>query len=108
MHFTPNKIEKNHELEKYEWQKPHQFNLTGTEKMHITQIKIKKMLVKKNTKVGKIKFIFFFFILFFIFNFKIISSENDLEGNYTEIKILDKISSKNVLVKLKNGEEYYI
>ena len=31
MHFTPNKIEKNHELEKYDWQKPHQSNLTGTD-----------------------------------------------------------------------------
>ena len=31
MHFTPNKIEKKHELEKYEWQKPHQENLTGTD-----------------------------------------------------------------------------
>ena len=32
-------------------------------------------------------------------------SANDLEGNYTNIKILDKISSKNSSVKLKNGEE---
>ena len=30
MHFTPNKIEKKHILEKYEWQKTHQSNLTGT------------------------------------------------------------------------------
>ena len=34
MHFTPNKIEKNHELKKYDWQKPHQSNLTGTEKAY--------------------------------------------------------------------------
>ena len=31
IHFTPNKIEKKHDLEKYEWQKPHQPNLTETE-----------------------------------------------------------------------------
>ena len=31
IHFTPNKIEKSHELKKYNWQKPHQPNLTGTE-----------------------------------------------------------------------------
>ena len=31
IHFMPNRIEKTHELEKYEWQKPHQPNLTGTE-----------------------------------------------------------------------------
>ena len=34
MHFTPNKIEKTHELEKYDWQKSHQPNLTGTEKAY--------------------------------------------------------------------------
>ena len=31
MHFTPNKIEKEHDLKKYQWQKPHQHNLTGTD-----------------------------------------------------------------------------
>jgi len=30
IHFTPNKIEKNHNLKKHDWQKPHQPNLTGT------------------------------------------------------------------------------
>ena len=30
MHFTPNKIERTHNLEKYDWQKPHQPNLTGS------------------------------------------------------------------------------
>ena len=30
MHFTQNRIEKNHDLKKYEWQKPHQSNATGT------------------------------------------------------------------------------
>ena len=34
MHFTPNKIEKNHDLKKFKWQKPHQPNLTGTEKAY--------------------------------------------------------------------------
>ena len=31
MHSIKNKIEKNHDLKKYEWQKPHQPNLTGTD-----------------------------------------------------------------------------
>ena len=31
MHFINNKIENNHNLEKYDWQKPHQSNQTGTE-----------------------------------------------------------------------------
>ena len=30
MHFTPNKIENTHELNKFEWQKPHQPNRTGS------------------------------------------------------------------------------
>ena len=64
------------------------------------------MLMKKNTKVGKIKLYSFFFFLFLAFNFSLNSkSANDLEGNFTEIKVLDKISSKKTLVKLKNGEE---
>ena len=31
IHFTPNKIQNSHNLEKYDWQKPHQSNQTGTE-----------------------------------------------------------------------------
>ena len=31
IHFTSNKIEKNHELKKYDWQKPHKPNMTGTD-----------------------------------------------------------------------------
>ena len=30
MHFTPNKIENTNELKKFDWQKPHQPNLTGS------------------------------------------------------------------------------
>ena len=60
------------------------------------------MLFKKNTGLGKTKFNLFIF-LFLIVPFFVYSEQN-LEGNYTNIKILDKISSKNILVKLKNGE----
>jgi|TARA_B110000093_G_scaffold173604_1_gene205918 NADH:ubiquinone oxidoreductase subunit len=31
IHFTKNKIENEHKLEKYNWQKPHKSNQTGTE-----------------------------------------------------------------------------
>ena len=31
MHFTTNKIENEHNFKKYNWQKPHKPNLTGTE-----------------------------------------------------------------------------
>ena len=48
IHFTPNKIEKKHELEKYEWQKPHQSNLTGTEEAYYPN-KNKNVVKKKYT-----------------------------------------------------------
>jgi hypothetical protein len=63
------------------------------------------MVLKKNILVGKNKINLFFFILliYFFFTNNSISIDNT-EGNFTDIKILDKISSKNTLVKLKNGE----
>ena len=61
------------------------------------------MLFKKNTGLGKTKFNLLIF-LFLIVPFFVYSEQNQ-ESNYTNIKILDKISSKNILVKLKNGEE---
>tara|TARA_B100001057_G_scaffold35446_1_gene32097 strand:+ start:361 stop:768 length:408 start_codon:yes stop_codon:yes gene_type:complete len=64
------------------------------------------MQLKKNIKVGKISrqlFISIFFLYsLFCTN---LNYANDLEGNFTNIKILDKISSKNTLIKLNNGEE---
>ena len=63
------------------------------------------MQIKKNIKPGKVNYLIFFLILFLSF-FLILNSysKNINEGNYTDIKVLDKISSKNILVKLKNGE----
>ena len=65
------------------------------------------MLSKKNIKVGRIKFYLFLIILIIcqLYSFEI-KSQNNLEGENTDIKILDKISSKNELIKLKNNEEY--
>ncbi len=63
------------------------------------------MRLKKNIKAGKIKiysFILFFITIFLLTNSY--SSTNNLEGNSTSIKVLDKISSKNILLTLKNGE----
>ena len=51
MHFTPNKIEKNHDLKKFEWQKPHQPNLTGTEKAYYPNKN--KNAIKKKYKSWK-------------------------------------------------------
>ena len=57
------------------------------------------MNLKRNIKVGLIK------ILFVLSLISPGNSETNLEGNFTEIKILNKISSKNVSLKLKNNEE---
>jgi len=64
------------------------------------------MELKKNIKVGKNKFnlLFLNFIFIFFFSYHSNSNEN-LEGTFTDIKILDKISSKNKLISLKNGDE---
>ena len=64
------------------------------------------MLLKKNIKVGKIKsdlFLLNLILSFLIFQTSILAA--NLEGTYTDIKVLDKISSKNILLKLKNGDE---
>ena len=61
------------------------------------------MVLKKNILVGKSSFFLYLPILFFLFT-TISHSKNQLEGSFTEIKILDKISSKNTSLKLKNGQ----
>tara|TARA_B100001173_G_C15562657_1_gene368733 strand:- start:120 stop:479 length:360 start_codon:yes stop_codon:yes gene_type:complete len=47
MHFTPNKIENTNELKKFEWQKPHQPNLTGSNEAYSP---------KSNTEATKKKY----------------------------------------------------
>ena len=65
------------------------------------------MLLKKNIRPGKFKILIFFFMLIMLsfLALSAISSDN-LEGLKTDLKILDKISSKNELIELINGEEY--
>ena len=63
------------------------------------------MVSKKNILAGKNKLNFsflYFLVYFFLFNASF--AQNKIEGNFTDLKILDKISSKNTLIKLKNGE----
>ena len=63
------------------------------------------MVIKKNIQAGKNKKnLLFLFIIFLFFIFNDSYSQNNLEGTFTNLKILDKISSKNTLVKLKNEE----
>ena len=64
------------------------------------------MLLKKNTRLGKIKLdILILILLLSFFTYTNLNSANYLEGNFTDIKVLDKISSKNTLIKLKIGKE---
>ena len=63
------------------------------------------MLLKKNTKVGKINNIFTLVLVLSLLIFSNLRSEENMEGEYTNIKVLDKISSKNTLIKLKKTEE---
>ena len=64
------------------------------------------MLLTKNIKVGNLNklFISFVFIIFFIQISNSQSNENFI-GTFTDIKIIDKISSKNELINLRNSEE---
>ena len=63
------------------------------------------MKLKKNILVGKNNFLV---ILFFLILFSFINSlkaSEKFEGNSIEIKILDKVSSKNNLLKIKINEQ---
>ena len=59
---------------------------------------------KKNIQAGKNNFKLKLIIFFYFFLCSTAFSQSNLEGSYTDIKILDKISSKNTLLKLKNGD----
>ena len=66
------------------------------------------MKLKKNTKAGKANLFNFFITVIFItyslmINYSV--SFETLEKNYIEIKILDKVSSKNNVLKIKIGEQ---
>ena len=63
------------------------------------------MVLKKNILAGKSKInLFIFIILVYLFLITISNAQNNTEGSYTDLKILDKISSKNTLLKLKNKD----
>ena len=60
--------------------------------------------LKKNILVGKISF-FLFFISFLLFTITSNSQNSVLQGNYLEIKVLDKVSSKSYELRVKILEE---
>ena len=65
------------------------------------------MKILKNIKAGNKNFCFFLIAIFFTLNSIAFSQENKnfLYGKFIEIKILDKVSSKNSLLKIKIGEK---
>ena len=65
------------------------------------------MKFQKNTKLGKVNFLIYFLLVFFYLTSNSISSDKDeITKKYTKIKILDKISSKNISINLINGENF--
>ena len=62
------------------------------------------MELRKNIAAGKRKFKLELIIFCYFSLFSFALSQTNLEGTYTDIKILDKISSKNSLLKIKNGD----
>ena len=60
----------------------------------------------KNINPGKIKILIFFLFILIAFNATLtFAEENSHFGKKVDIKILDKLSSKNKLIKLNVGEE---
>ena len=62
----------------------------------------------KNTKLGKTSFLKLFIIVILLTLSPLLNdlqSSDNLDKNFIEIQILDKVSSKNTLLKIKIGEE---
>tara|TARA_B100000579_G_C22498423_1_gene695764 strand:+ start:184 stop:582 length:399 start_codon:yes stop_codon:yes gene_type:complete len=60
------------------------------------------MKLRKNILLGKVKLLIFFLI---VFSNSLSSEEKIYEGNFIELKVLDKVSSKNHKINIKIGEE---
>ena len=61
--------------------------------------------LKKNILVGKIKYLIILIYFFFTTTTSILFALESKKENFVEIKILDKVSSKSTLLKLKIDEE---
>ncbi len=61
-------------------------------------------MLKKSTILGKVKVLFFFLCLCINISY-LSANETNNEGTEIEIRILDKVSSKNYKVKISIGEE---
>ena len=72
--------------------------------MPIIQIETMNKL-KKNTLVGKVNFILILFHFFLTIIPSVVIGQESSNGQFIEIKILDKVSSKTNLLKLTIGEK---
>jgi hypothetical protein len=66
------------------------------------------MKLKKNTQAGRVNFLVILIYFIFIdlaFSITKLEIYENLEGDFIEVKVLDKVSSKSSLLKLKIGEE---
>tara|TARA_B100000780_G_C20981741_1_gene392344 strand:+ start:276 stop:683 length:408 start_codon:yes stop_codon:yes gene_type:complete len=61
--------------------------------------------LKKNTQLGKFNYLVFLIFLFSMIVSPIAFALENIEGQFIEIKILDKVSSKSSLLRLKINEE---
>ena len=61
--------------------------------------------LKKNTLLGKVNLLLILFHFFFIITPSSVIGLESLNGQFIEIKILDKVSSKTNLLKLTIGEK---
>ncbi|RPF74081.1 MAG: DUF2155 domain-containing protein [Rickettsiales bacterium TMED289] len=59
----------------------------------------------KNIRLGKIKYFIFFFVIFYFFQQNLTNSVENASDKFIEIKILDKVNSKNSTLTLNIGEE---
>ncbi|MDC3028621.1 DUF2155 domain-containing protein [Candidatus Pelagibacter sp.] len=65
------------------------------------------MKFPKNIKVGKLNFFLKgILILLYFTSSPLLAEKNEKDMEFTEIKILDKISSKNVSLELINGKNF--
>ena len=64
-------------------------------------------MIIKNISLGKNKFFIIIFFLIFFFQKNYLNSDDKIYfGNNVDIKILDKLSSKNKLIKLEVGKNF--
>jgi len=61
--------------------------------------------LKRNIQAGKVNLRLILFYFFLISIPPLVSAQENLNGKYIEIKILDKVSSKTNLLRLKINEE---